>query len=464
MAQPDTIRVATGRPPRCMPSSETHPMPTSIFAPPSNWPTIATPDVAVIGAGIAGIGAACAAAKLGADVLLIDRMGFPGGVASACCCPYLMGFSVGDRQVIGGVADELVRVLDSMGQARLRVAPMAVPDSGPIGDRPLLANVITSVEGVRLAALQLLERAGARTLFYTRLIGALTEDGRIAAAAVDCAEGPGLIRARTFVDATGDANLVYRAGGAVREAPADESVTKTILIRVGGVVGFDVRDISAAFKARVDAGTVPLAAQDQFMGMALLNPGEALLNFTLTIGDGLTSAELTRMDRELREQVPMTVEWFRSEMPGFAECFLVDSAVNVGVRCGRSIVGHETITMESIDENPPVAEPVALGSRGYGGHGLAKFRSPWSKYGSGPRGIPWRALLPVGLENVAVGGRGISCDHRVIDTIRLMARCMATGQAAGVTAALAAQSNSSCISVGYDAVRDALLDQSAILA
>jgi hypothetical protein len=119
--------------------------------------------------------------------------------------------------------------------------------------------------------------------------------------------------------------------------------------------------------------------------------------------------------------------------------------------------------MADLDADTPVREPVALGGRGYGGHGLSRFSSPWAKHQPGVRGIPWRALLPEGLDNVAVGGRGISCEHRVIDTIRLMARCLATGQAAGVSAALAARAGKPIVGVGYGPVREALLQQAAIL-
>ena len=78
--------------------------------------------------------------------------------------------------------------------------------------------------------------------------------------------------------------------------------------------------------------------------------------------------------------------------------------------------------------------------------------------------IPWQALLPEGLANVAAGGRAISCEARVLDTVRLMACCMAIGQAAGVTAALAARDSANVAEVGYEAVREELLDQAAILA
>lgn len=439
-------------------------MATSVFQPASDWRVIGEYDVVVIGAGPGGIGAAVAAADAGANTLIVDKRGFAGGVATGCCCPYLMGFAAEGRQIVAGVADRLVRELDHMGQAAFRTDPHATPERQPIGDRPLLANVVTSIEGIRLAANRLLDRCGVTRLYYTSLLSASVERERLGAAALDRADGPGLVLSKCFVDATGDANLVWRAGGQVREAPVQDAMTKTILIRVGGVSEFDRIAVGEAFKRLVEQDRVPLKEQNNFMGFALLNPGEVLLNFTLTAGNGLSSAELTRMDTELREQVPTTIEWFRAEIPGFAECYLLDTAVEVGVRAGRSIVGIETITQDAVDADAPVAEPIALGTRSYGGHGLEKFRSPWAKQQRGVRGIPWRALLPVSFGNVAAAGRAISCEPRVIDTFRLMARCTAIGQAAGVTAALAARRNSSCLDVGYAAVREELLRQGAILA
>ena len=435
-----------------------------VFQPVSDWPVVGEYDVVVIGAGPGGIGAAAAASDAGASTLIVEKYGFPGGVATVCCCPYLMGFAAEGRQIAAGVADRLVRELDQMGQAAFRTDPHATPEREPIGDRPLLTNVITSIEGVRVGANRLLDRSGVERLYYTSMVAAHVAGDRVAAVAVDRADGLGLIRAKCFVDATGDANLVWRAGGQVREAPVEDSMTKTILIRVGGVPGFDRVVVGEAFRKLAEQGRVPFKEQNNFMGFALLNPGEVILNFTLTAGNGLSSAELTRMDMELREQACTTIEWFRSEIPGFGDCRLLDAAAGVGVRAGRGIVGLETITQQAVDNDDPVHEPIALGARSYGGHGLQSFRSPWAKQQPGIRGIPWRALLPVSFQNVAAAGRAISCEPRVIDTFRLMARCAAIGQAAGVTAALAARRESSCVEVGYAAVRDELLAQRAILA
>lgn len=434
-----------------------------IFRPASEWPVRGECDVVVAGAGPAGIAGAIGAARAGAAALIIEQSGFPGGVASACCCPYLMGFAAEGRQIVGGVADELVRELDGMGHAAFMTSPSGTPEPRPIVNRPLLENVITSVEGVRVAANRLLERAGVARLYYTTLVGAVTDGDRVTAVAVDGIDGPALIRGRAFVDATGDASLVWRAGGAVREYPADQSMTKTILLRVGGVPAFHRARVEETFYRLLEQGKVPFGAQDRFMGFALLNPGEVLLNFTLTAGSGITAADLTRMDIELREQALLTVDWFRREIPEFAGCFLVDAAPRIGVRAGRGIVGLETISAQDIDDNAPVPDPVALGTRGYGGHGVDGFRPAWGKSQPGVRPIPWRALLSESLANVAAGGRAISCDPRVIDTFRLMARCMATGQAAGVTTALAARGESALPEVRYEAVRAELLAQGAVL-
>ncbi|MEN6641733.1 MAG: FAD-dependent oxidoreductase [Armatimonadia bacterium] len=434
-----------------------------IFQTPDRWPVRGQYDVVVVGAGPAGLGAACAAAKLGCRTLIVERAAFPGGVATNCCCPYLMGFGYGERQIVGGIGDELVRELDAAGAARLTSEPGHVPEDEPIGDLPLAGNVIISLDGLRTGARRLMARNGVEQLYYTTLLGAVTEGERVTAIAVNAPEGPGLIAAQAFVDATGDADLVFRAGGEVRHYPVEQSMTKTILIRVGGVEGFYRPTVEEAFNRHVAAGTVPLAAQDRFMGMALLNPGEVLLNFTLTAGDGVSAAELSGMDADLRDQAELAIRWFRDSIPGFGRCFLVDTADRVGVRAGRGIVGRETITMADLDEDAPVAESVALATRSYGGHGLTGFAPAWHKGNKGLRGVPWRALLPVSFSNVATGGRALSCDCRVLDPFRLMARCLATGQAAGVTAGLAALDRQPALAVGYARIREALVHQGAVL-
>ena len=155
-----------------------------IFHPPSSWPVATEHDVIVCGAGPAGIAAACGAGRMGLRTLIVERAGFAGGVATNCCCPYLMGFAAGGRQIVGGLADELVRDMDARGDARFVLPASHTPDTQPIGDRPLLDNIIISLEGFRLAANRLLDRYGVTRLYYASLIGAVTQGDHLAAIAV----------------------------------------------------------------------------------------------------------------------------------------------------------------------------------------------------------------------------------------------------------------------------------------
>ncbi len=424
-------------------------------APVESWPEIDSCDVAVVGAGPAGIAAAVAASRLGARTILIESYGYAGGTAVHANVPNILGFARNDRQIVGGFAEEFARRLSVEGRTS-----DGYPDSHDHITRP----VRTTVHGIRVVAASFLREAGVHTLFYTRLIGGIVDGSRITALVVDCVEGAGLVRARTIVDATGDAHLVHRCGGATREASPEESMTKTMIITVGGVRDFDRERSAARFDRLVASRSVPFASQTRFMAYRLVNPGEVALNFTLEAGDGLRSAELTRMDMSLRDQIDRTIEWIRKNLPGFERAYLVDSAIQTGVRSGRVIVGRETISQADIDDDTPVAQPIAIGVRYYGDHGISEFRSPWAKNHHAPRPIPWRTLLPVSFDNVAAAGRCISVEPRVVTCVRLIAQCMATGQAAGTNAALAAEADVSLEDAGYDTLRDLLVGQRAILS
>jgi hypothetical protein len=396
-------------------------------------------------------------------VLVVDQLGYPGGMMTAGGVLNVMGFGVDGRQVVGGVADEFVRRLDAMGAARFRKGHECVSDKDPIGDRPLDRYVHVEPEPARVVANRMIEESGAERLLYTRLIGAQAADGIVAAAAVDNIEGPGLVRARAFVDATGDAELVSRAGGAVRDFPIEESMTKSLLLRLGGVRGWDRAELTKRYRALYETGKAPFPSQDRFMGMAMINPGEVSLNFTLAVGDALSAGELTRMDAELREQALTTLGWFREHMPGFEDAFLMEAAPRIGVRAGRAIVGRRTLTVEDIENGNPVSDPVAVLRRRFGGHGIRRFADGAHGGDAGAQGLPYGTLLPADLRNVVAGGRSISAEPFAITAVRLMATCMATGEAAGVAAALAAREGREIAQVPYAELREALLLQGAIL-
>ena len=371
-------------------------------------------DVVIAGAGPAGFGASLGAARAGKCVLLLDRNAGPGGVSVYSGCPVFSGIPAFEPDQIGGVGGEFAA---------------AMKDHAFIVHH----NTLNSSEfEIGLCMTRMLREAGVTLLFYATLIAAETAGGRIRAVGVACCGQSLRIEADAFVDATGDAVLSRLAGAQILPRSDEESMTKTVLFRVSGVKGFDKQKLLDLFPTL----DFPYPFQTRFMGTPVGDGSEILLNLTAIKGDALDPFDLTRMDIELREQIPVIVDWIRRRLPGFEEARVTAVAPVIGVRASCNVKGKVVITAADLNDNPPVAEPVAVGKRSYGDHYVNCFDSPWRSTAQGHRAIPYGALLPLGLDNLAVGGRCISIETRAVSGVRLMPVCMATGQAAGVAAAL----------------------------
>jgi hypothetical protein len=420
-------------------------------------------DVVVCGAGPAGIMAAITAARKEAKVAIIDRNGFPGGVLSACECPLMMGPDIGVRQIVGGITDEFVRELDKSGYARFTNAETGCPEEEPIGDRQLKGSVAVTGHGVIVTANRMLAEAGVECCFSSSVAGAVVEGRVITDVVVNMRECMMRVSGKSFVDATGDAELVYRAGGECVQAAADDCMTKTVMIRVGGVTEFYKAGIRKRFSELAKSGNKPFPNQNRFMGVHTLNPNEVLLNLTLDCGDALTTKSITELDVSLRSQIDRGLDWMRENFTEFKDCYLVSEAFTVGVRAGRAIVGHDTITTDDLDMNTPVEEPVSLAGRGYGGHGIKSFESPWERRNPGIRAIPLKSLIPVSFDNVCASGRCISAEARTLSSFRFTFRCGAIGQASGTLATISAAKRQKLTDVKYSELREALIADGAIL-
>lgn len=421
-------------------------------------------DVVVIGAGPGGIGAAIAAARMGMKTLIVEKYGFPGGVGTQACVPYLMGFAVDGKQIVGGIAEELVRELEALDSASFVIDTVPIPEYKPINSRPLCANVLSSTESIRIAANRLLRRAGVECLYYASFVDTITENRQVTGVAIDCLEGMVLIRGSFFIDATGDAHLIHRAGGTICEYSPQESMHKSIFFDVAGVSQYDVRENSRIYKELFVQGKTPAFALDYFATLNKLEPGVVKVCLTKSAGDGLSSAEMTRMDSEMREQIPEIINFLRREMPGFKHCYLINSAIHVGVRAGRRIVGHDTLTVDIVDSQVLPQKTIALIGRTYGSHSIEKrFVPDWRKVQPGVSGVPLGAIIPVDFDNVLAAGRCISAESQVFDTFRLMPRCMTIGQAAGITAALSNKEKIQPLLVEFNKIKNKLVDNNVIL-
>ena len=418
------------------------------------WNKDKTYDVIVAGAGPSGIAAAVASARMGARTLLLEQNARPGGVAVSCNCPGIMGCSYNrEKQLITGVGEELVRRLSKRGAAMLKHDLKRYFENDPI-----LEDIVSSEDDIALEATRMLSEAGVDYLGYCTVYGCKLEGRKITELQAFCAGENLKLQAEAFVDGIGDALLAHLAGLPIREASENELMTKTIMIRVRNQKLFAPINLKERFKALHH--TFPYPAQDSLMLHPSGMHGDYLLNITLIGGNSFSPSDLTRMDSELREQIPVIIEWLRINIPEFKDCILEAAAPCMGVRNGRTIIARENITCQDLDEDTPVSEPVAVGFRHYGGHGISNFVQSWAKSNPGMRDIPYGALLSPECDNYVVGGRAIGIEPKAITAIRLMAQCFATGQAAGTIAALASKGKAL---PQYPELRKELLQQGLLI-
>lgn len=436
-----------------------------VFASPEKWPVYGEYDLVICGAGPGGVGAAISAARAGKKTVIIEQAGFPGGTATQSLVPHIMGLALGGRQISGGIADEFIRRLDQIKRAKFNVDSAWGTDGAVIADKELTRDVMTDVNSFILVLNRLLAGAGVARLFYSTIIGAVVENRKITAAAVHFIEGPALVKGKMFIDATADAHLISFAGGATRNAAPDESMTKTMIFDVDNVSEFERQKIQEAFYKKVAEGDIPVPLQDNFMAKTIHRPDEVHLNFTAVAGDSMSSADMSRMDMELREQIDAGVEWYKKNIPCFAASRLIRTPSRVGVRAGRGAVGLETITMKDIVENTEVKEPICLGIRRCGDHGTKKFKAEWARNieVSGTRPVPLGTLISKDFDNVFMAGRCISCEPKLLTCIRYIAVCLCTGQAAGTAAVICLDKSMPAKATPYPVLRDKLLQNKAII-
>ena len=416
-------------------------------------------DVLVVGGGPAGLGAALGAAKTGASVALVERYGFLGGNATAALVMPLMSFHTQrptfERQgvttllpsdhgpghpVIAGVVLELLEALVEAGGA--------VPPTLGTG-----YVVPFDPEAFKVVALELLDEAGVQYLFHA-FASDLYRGPEGIGVVFETKSGPLVIKAGTVVDCTGDGDIAVRAGARYEIGRDSDGLVQpmTLMFRMGefsrtafenyvkehpdqwrGVHGlWDLIERASA------AGDLDLARED-LLFFATPHERELSVNSTrITRVLGTDVWDLTYAETEGRRQFRQVVQFLRKYVPGFEEAYPIQSGVQVGVRETRRIVGEYYLTADDLLSARRFPDVIARGSypvdiHNPNGKGTTLKRLPPDQ----AYDLPLRALMPQGVDRILVAGRCISGSHEAHSSYRVMPIAMATGQAAGVCAALA---------------------------
>ena len=414
-------------------------------------------DVCVAGGGPAGLGAAVAAARLGARVCLLERHGFLGGNFTAAAVGTVCGLYVRDGDgwdhVTRGIALEVAEALGARGAG-----------FGPVPFKETAVLLYVPWAAKRLFDHLVGEDDRIRLLLHTQVVDVLREDDRVEAVVVATKRGLRAVRAAAFVDATGDADVVFHAGGATVTSPGGRRQHASMQFVMQHVDG------AAAMAAGLDELQRLIAehgghlSRDGGAVLPTFRPGEFIGAMTrVRARDGgpldvTDPADATFGELEGRRLAEEAAAFLVDHMPGFADAFLADTAAALGVRESRRIVGEYTLTGGDVTGLARFDDAVAAGAwpQEYHLEGRSTeyvFLPPGACYQ-----VPHRALRPVGLANVWAAGRCLSADPDALASTRVMAPSLALGQAAGTAAVLHCRSE-----LDAGSLRDCLLEQGAFL-
>ena len=422
-------------------------------------------DVVVCGGGLAGTMAAVAAAREGAVVLLAERYGFFGGNASAGAVGQFNSWqTTAGRRVVAGLANEVVERLAHYRGARDH--EVFTKGTGHLMDR-----VEYSPETLKLVLDDMVTEAGVHSLLHATIMDVVCVDHTIRSLTFLTRSGPVEIEARVVVDASGDLEAMRLAGAEFLKLEEEETLQPATMMFRFGPINFERfralshDEISALARRGFEQGDLARvslhASRDPFSDDGWFNISRLAL-------DATDAFSLSRGEIEGRRQAWRAAGYIRAAVPGCENGRLRAFATQLGIRETRRIRGDHVLTADELLKPEQFDDSIAAGA-----YPIDIHAATGGAFHVQPLGddhayqIPYRSLIPVGLDNALVAGRGLSATHSALGAVRVMTISMAVGQAAGTAAALAARSNqrnTSVRNIARGSLRANLLERGACLA
>ena len=366
-----------------------------------------TSSVVVLGGGPAGIAAAVSAARRGIDTTLIERYGYLGGQATGGLVILLCGLTDGRKRIIGGFCQG---VIDSLHD--LKACDLEDDD------------VIVDPETLKWLFDQYVLKYHIRPLYHSLVVDAVVKNRSITHVIVDGKSGRYAVNGKFFIDATGDADTAKWLNLPHKLLEKDKLLPLTLSFRMGNVKIEEAKRYFKSNKATLSS-LFPKERELEILPYAwirTLSPSEAwfdvlfLHNKNCTDIEDLTSAELKG-----RDVIQQLVTIYKT-LPGFKGAYLIDTAPQIGCRESRRILGEYYLEKKDISSSFPDEIVKVYNKFGTAGDTVS---------------IPYRCLVPQNIDNLLMAGRCISVHHEMLDLVREIPCCMATGKAAGLAASLA---------------------------
>ena len=419
-------------------------------------------DLLIVGGGFSGACCAIQAARGGLDVLLVEKHNCLGGaMANGLVMPFMSYWTTvpSDKSDITDIS-----ILVNLKEKRYLTGDLfleIVSEMKKLGD--MTSDHDFDDELLKLVLNRMCISSGVNLLFDTTVYDVKTENGKISSVLALGKSRKLELFADNFVDATGDGELSMLAGCEFKVGRESDGLCQpmTLCFRMGSVD----KDKFAKNRAKIN----PLYKEFKEKGL-IKNPRENVLifghhadgvlhfNTTRIIKlDPTNPFDITKAEIEAREQVFEIHKFLKENIEGFENCRVLSTALQIGIRESRKIVGEYTLTVDDLKSFRKFEDGIATANydidiHNPSGEGTSHYYFPAGKWYE----IPYRSLISKGIKNMLVVGRCISSTHEAQASYRVMPYCAEIGQAAGVAVSVAKKNGSSLSGVDIAKVREIL--------
>jgi ribulose 1,5-bisphosphate synthetase/thiazole synthase len=440
---------------------------------------VAETEVLVVGSGPAGLAAAIASARAGAHTTLIDRYGCFGGNITQVGVEGFAWYRHEQTVDSEGIGREL--------EERARTLGAAQPE-------PQSTSHALDAEGFKYVADLMVEEAGVTPMLHRLFVRPIVENGEITGVITESKAGRQAIIARRVVDATGDADVAFRAGAPTIKQPKAEMMSVSVMFSMTGVnksrfiaevkadpqtykdwggngewdIVTDGKEddlfspfLRKPFRKALESGLLPpnLATIAGTWGSISDQGDLTYLNLVHLNYDGTDPDELTKGEIEGRKQAMQAIQALKAFMPGCEDAKLRNFGMTLGVRDTRKIDAAYNLTYADVRGEARFEDSVGIFPEFIDGYGVLVLPTTGRYFH-----VPYRALLPKGVGALLVAGRSIGGDKMSHAAVRNMMCCTVSGQAAGAAAAVSLRTGRAVADVDIAAVQSELRRQGARIA
>lgn len=416
-------------------------------------------DVFIAGGGPAGCAAAIAAARLGATVFLAEAQYCFGGQGTCGMVPGFMQFDDGENFLAAGIGKEILEKMWDLGGAEYKKSK----------------TCSIKLEALKRTYEELLIEAGVDFLFGVTLIDVLTDGQTITGCVLNGKSGIFVVQAKIYIDCTGDADLAYMAGAECDKGDENGQMMAGTLCSLWTNIDFarrngsDNRGLDKAIKDSVFENP-----DLHLPGMWKIseNIGGGNIGHTFAV-DGTDERSLTKALVYGRRLCDQYEKYYKEYLTGYENMELVATGAMLGIRETRRVRGIYKLVLDDFigqavfdDEIGRYCYPVDIHASDNSVESFNEFLTEHTgyRYKKGENyGVPYRILVPEGIDNLLMAGRCVSTDRAMQSSIRVMPGCYITGQAAGVSAALCAHEGLSPKDANVQAIQSILLDMGMYL-